>query len=845
MKRKLRGFKRSAIELDFNLYRVGVPIANVPGDELSVIDIQPEGVERTVMLIHGYAGCAETWEHQINYFSKKYRVVAPDLRGHGQSDAPLSRYTMDELIADLYIVSQHLKLPDQFVLVGHSFGGSICVDYAYHHPDQIERLVLIATAGEYPLPKAVTLLYRLPTAFFRPWWKYRPRWNAEIHTMKRMMINNVRQWQGWSMMRDLEVPTLVITGERDNYFPRYVYDDVGKMVPGAEVVDVGVSKHKVQLERHKAVNRSIERFINGDSKASSWRSQETAEDLKKTRPWLDAYSDGTPFTVPIPRSPLHEFLYSAADWLPNKKATYFYGASMTYARLVRRVNQLAHALRGLGVGPGDRVLIVLPNMPEFVVAYYGTLVIGGVVVLSNPDAGMDQLIEQACQTEAKVLITLQNFGRLAQELTARSKVKEIVTIEFDSQVPDAVIDHLAMSFRAAEPALIQTGVDNSCVDESNQNKPADSVEVVGVTLTDLVSSAPITRPNVDVSPDSLAAILYTSGTTSEPKGVSLSHCNLVANAIQTRHWVPDLEYGKETFLSVVPLLHSYGMTAAMNLPIVAGASMVLLPMFEPKQVLEQIKRYRPTIFMAVPAMYGALIRVPDARSYGLSSIKACLSGSAPLPVEIQEAFEKLTHGRLVEGYGLTEASPVTHANPLYGRRKAGSIGVPLPNTDARIVSLSGGEDLPPGEIGRLYVKGPQVMQGYYREPSEFRALLAGGWLDTGDVALMDGDGYFHIIGRTRDVIRAGEHTVYPRDVEELLYENNKVGEAVVVGVPAESDDQKVKAFVVPRDGANLTSEELLDLCRRRLEAYAVPAEIEFRQELPKTFSGKVIRRLLA
>jgi long-chain acyl-CoA synthetase len=243
-------------------------------------------------------------------------------------------------------------------------------------------------------------------------------------------------------------------------------------------------------------------------------------------------------------------------------------------------------------------------------------------------------------------------------------------------------------------------------------------------------------------------------------------------------------------------------------------------------------------------MYGALTRVPDARSYGLSSIKACLSGSAPLPVEIQEAFEKLTHGRLVEGYGLTEASPVTHANPLYGRRKVGSIGIPLPNTDARIVSLSGGEDLPPGEIGRLYVKGPQIMQGYYSEPSESRALLADGWLDTGDVALMDGDGYFHIIGRTRDVIRAGEYTVYPRDVEELLYENNKVGEAVVIGVPPGSDEQKVKAFVVPREGANPTSEELLALCRRRLEPYAVPAEIEFRKELPKTFSGKVIRRLL-
>lgn len=243
-------------------------------------------------------------------------------------------------------------------------------------------------------------------------------------------------------------------------------------------------------------------------------------------------------------------------------------------------------------------------------------------------------------------------------------------------------------------------------------------------------------------------------------------------------------------------------------------------------------------------MYGALTQVPNARAYGLSSIKACLSGSAPLPVEIQEAFEKLTHGRLVEGYGLTEASPATHANPLYGRRKAGSIGVPLPNTDAKIVGLENADSLSPGQIGRLYVKGPQVMIGYYGLPSETRALHEDGWLDTGDVGVMDNDGYFSIIGRTRDVIRSGDNTIYPRDVEELLYENSKVREAAVIGVPANSTDQTVKAYVVLQDGAHLSEEELLKFCRRRLDEYAVPSEIEFREELPKTFSGKVIRRRL-
>jgi long-chain acyl-CoA synthetase len=321
----------------------------------------------------------------------------------------------------------------------------------------------------------------------------------------------------------------------------------------------------------------------------------------------------------------------------------------------------------------------------------------------------------------------------------------------------------------------------------------------------------------------------------------------VANAIQTRHWIKDLYYGEETFLSVVPLTHSYGMTNAMNIPIALAATIVLLPVFELEQVLQHIKKYKPTLFPGVPSMYTAINQAANVRSYGLKSIKACVSGAAPLPVEVQEAFEKLTWGRLVEGYGLTEASPVTHANPLYGLRKVGSIGLPIPNTDAKIVDLVTGEDLPPRQIGELLVKGPQVMQGYWRDEESTQAVLKDGWLYTGDVAVMDNDGYFQIISRKRDTIMAGDYSVYPRDVEEVLYENSKVLEAAVVGVPTIEDGQptsKIKAFVVPRPGTNLSKEELLDLCRRRLDEYAVPWEIEFREELPKSFVGKVLRRML-
>ena len=831
MKRKLRGLKQRDIQLDFSLYRVDVPIRGLPDMELSVVDIWPEGAEKAIMFVHGYAGCAETWEYQVNYFARKYRVVVPDLRGHGQSDAPFTQYTMPELVEDIQTIAETLHLPEQFVLVGHSFGGSIGVEYANVHPERLEKLILISTAGEYPLPRAMALLSRFPTAVVRPWWRYRPRWNAELHVMKRMALNNMRKWQGWSLLRNICTPTLIITGERDRYFPRHVFEDLGKMVPGAEVVDVGASKHKVQIERYEAVNRAIERFISGETEGRrlSWREQAAPATLLENRPWLRSYGKHTPPTVPIPRQPLTKFLEAAADNVPKRTATIFYGSTLTYQQLEWQANQFGHALHGLGIRPGDRVMIVLPNMPQMIVAYYGTLKIGGVVVLPNPDADAPAIIEQIRQTGAKVLVTLREFGTLARAVQAQIPLT-LIFADVREAVSGPVYSHLVARWEAV-------GL--------GEREMADRT-YGGQLMRRLMMDAARTPPNVEVASQDLAAVLYTSGTTDEPKGVRLTHGNLVANALQTRHWIPDLRYGQETFLSVIPLTHSYGMTTAMNIPIALGATIVLLPVFELAQVLQHIRQYKPTIFPGVPSIYMAINQAPNVRAYGLSSIKACISGAAPLPVEVQEAFEKITRGRLVEGYGLTEASPVTHANPLEGLRKVGSIGIPLPNTDAKIVDLVSGADLPAGKIGELLVKGPQVMQGYWddTEGAESESVLKDGWLYTGDVAVMDNDGYFQIISRKRDAILAGDYSVYPRDVEEVLYENSKVMEVAVVGVPSGASGQKVKAFVVPRPGTNLSKEELLDLCRRRLAAYAVPWDIEFREELPKSFVGKVLRRML-
>ena len=824
MKRRIRGHKLSVTHLDFNLYRVRVPIRGYPGDHLSVIDLHPQGVETSLFFQHGFAGVAESWEYQLAHFANQYRVVAPDLRGHGQSDAPHSSYSMPELVQDMHDVVEELNLPEKFILAGHSFGGAVCIEFANAFPERIEKLILVACAGEYPLPKIAALLFHIPVHVALPFWRYRRKWDAEYHVLKNMFLNNMHGWQAWSQLRNISNETLVITGERDNYFPRYVYDDVGKLIPGADVQDVGSAKHKVQLERHDAVNRAIERFI-VSGKRSTWRSISALDELARGRPWLGHYEKDTAHTIPIPQQPLFRFLESAADWAPRRIATVFYGKTWTYRELETRVNRFARGLGHMGIGQGDRVQIVLPNTPQFIVAYYAILKLGAVVVLSNPDANAELIVSHARETEAKALVTLSAFSELAQLIQQTTDTQLVIFTGIGKHVTTS-----------SESAF------------GRHKHPSDQDEVlaqqIGLFMSEVMDKQDSSPPNLEVKPDDLAVISYTSGTTGEPRGVCLTHVNLVANALQTRHWMKDIDYGKEVIMAVVPFEHSYGMTAAMNLPILIAAKIVIISVFELKQVLEHIRRYKPTLFPGVPSMFTLINQAKNVRSYGLSSIKACISGAAPLPVEVQEAFEKLTRGRLVEGYGLTEAGPVTHSNPLYGLRKVGSIGVPLPNTDAKIVDLISGTELQTGQIGELVVRGPQVMRGYWRQTADEESVIQDGWLHTGDVAVMDDDGYFKIISRKRDTIFTGDFSVYPRDVEEVLYEHNKVLEAAVVGVGHEAGKQKIKAFVVPRPNSALSKEELLELCRKRLESYAVPWEIEFRQALPRSFIGKVLRRVL-
>jgi len=354
-------------------------------------------------------------------------------------------------------------------------------------------------------------------------------------------------------------------------------------------------------------------------------------------------------------------------------------------------------------------------------------------------------------------------------------------------------------------------------------------------------------PDIGIDPEvDLAALQYTGGTTGLPKGVMLTHRNLLANAMQCALWAKEFsERGNDVYLDVIPFFHSYGQTVGMNNAIFNAATMVLIPQFEINMLLQAIKTYKPNFFPGVPTLYVAILSHPEALNFGVDKLRLCNSGSAPIPVEVIKQFSRISGGIFCEGYGLSEASPVTHSNPIMGMKKVGSIGVPFPDTEAKIVDAeTGKQELGPNEPGELIIRGPQVMSGYWEKPEETAATLKDGWLYTGDIGTMDEDGYFYIVDRKKDMIIAGGFNIYPREVDEVLYEHPKVQEAVTVGIPDEYRGETVKVYIVLKEGMECTEEEIITYCRERLAAYKAPRMVEFRAELPKTMVGKILRRSL-
>lgn len=824
--------------LDQALYRHEVRVSIEPLVQLSVIDIAPEHHRHIIVFIHGFGGEAKQWVYQLDQFSDENRVIAIDLRGHGRSSKPKGDYSMGQILRDLEAALDVLGVNQKITLVGHSFGGAVAAEFTATHPERVERLILMATSGVFKLNPLYRFLLSLPHAILRMATKPTRNWlGAPPPILKSWYVDNLSSWNGWSLFRDLDIPTLVIRGHNDRVFAKPLFEEVTRAIPNAEEVDVGASGHMVMLERRDAVNRAINRFMDSGSRLTWRESEKSLKDEDNTallisRPWLPHYDEGVPHTIAIPRVPLHHLLNSSIRRFPNHTALSFEGTRLSYKYLGQEVNRFANMLVGLGLNKGDRVMVLLPNLPQMVIAYFGTLKAGGVAVFTLPTTQSRELLRQVRDCGAHILVTLTQSEKMIQQIK--------IELERDGRSP---LTHIILTdasdyLSAAKRAVLKIK------GERRKNNLSDiSLGAQVHSLSKSLHSQRRSDPEIEISTQDLAVIIYTGGTTDVPKGVMLSHHNLIANAIQTRHWIPNVQEGRERFLCVLPFTHSYGMTTTLNVPIAIGATLILKARFEVVDVLKTIKNYRPTIFPGVPRMYVTINNFPGVRKYGIESINACISGSDPLPIEVQEAFEKLTRGRLVEGYGLTEASPVTHGNPLYGMRKVGSIGIPFPSTEARVVGLRRNQKvMPTGQIGELAVRGPQIMMGYWKDKdATAQALSKDGWLLTGDVAQMDSDGYFRIIARKADMWYPdkAEEPAFPRDVEEVLFEVPQIKEVAVVAIAG----QPIAFVIAKKDRPSADS--LIAYCQRRLPPELVPRLIIFLEDFPRTFIGKVLRRELA
>lgn len=531
-----------------------------------------------------------------------------------------------------------------------------------------------------------------------------------------------------------------------------------------------------------------------------------------TKPWLKHYPDGIQSELNYPKVPIFRFLDQTAQAHPNLPATDFYGMKLTYMQLWGAVNKCANTLIAMGVQPGDRVALMMPNCPQYVIAYYGALKAGAIIAQVNP-LYTEGEIEYLCNNAgAKVMVVADLLYPKVQGALPNTGLTKVLVTKMRGDIP---LGPEAAAFEAA------------------------------------IEGAPHTDPGVEVDPNAIAVLQYTGGTTGVSKGAMLTHANLVANVVQVAEWVKPMRLppGEERVLTALPLFHSYGMTVCMNFAVYVGAELILLPRVDMGELLATIQRTKPTSLPGVPTLYVGIHSHPKAEEFGIGSIKVCNSGAAAMPVEVMRAFEARFGATIIEGYGLSEASPVTHCNPISGVRKPGSIGVAYPDTDCKIVDIeTGTKELPFGETGELILRGPQVMAGYWQMPEEskhaLREFQGETWLYTGDICRMDEDGYVYVTDRKKDMIIVSGFNVYPREVEEALYLHPAVQEAVVAGVPDSYRGEIVKAYVILKAGQSVTEAELDQHCRKHLAAFKVPRAYEFRDALPKSAVGKLLRRVL-
>jgi len=536
--------------------------------------------------------------------------------------------------------------------------------------------------------------------------------------------------------------------------------------------------------------------------------------MANSKPWLNHYSAKVPLHIEYPQIPLQDILHKSALAYPEKTAIAYGEREISYAEFDALSNQFANSLIELDLEKGSRVAIFLPNIPQFIIAYFGVLKAGAVITAMSPFYREREVEHQLRDSGAEAIVALESLYPILAAVGQKTKIRNVIL----TGLGDYSLEN------ALSPTVSNTLSFKPLVEAASQNRPA-----------------------LQFNPDEdLAALQYTGGTTGISKGAMLTHTNLISNALAFAAWIHG-RTAQETFLTALPLFHIYGMTTSMTVPVSLAAKMVLLPRFEPVKAMQAIQRRKVTVFCGVPTMYQMLLESTELDKYDLTSIRVCISGASTLHPQTQTSFMENTGSFLAEGYGLTEASPVTHCTPVdrtLRTVKVGSIGLPLPDTDAKIVDLETGEELAQGETGELAVKGPQVMKGYWEKPEETALVLRDGWLLTGDIAHMDKDGYFFITDRKKDLIKSKNYSVYPRELEDIIYEHPSVKLCAVVGKPDQLAGEIPKAYIVLKEGMAMSAEEIMVFVNEKVASYKSIREVEFRKELPISSAGKVLKRVL-
>jgi len=536
--------------------------------------------------------------------------------------------------------------------------------------------------------------------------------------------------------------------------------------------------------------------------------------MKNEPAWFSHWPTGVPKHITYPKTPLQKILTKTAANYPKKNAITYNEREISYSQLETLSNKFANSMIKLGVNKGDRVALFLPNIPQFIISYFGALKAGAVVTAISPLHREREVEYQLADSDAETIVTLDSTLPIIKNVKHKTQLRNVITTNLQDYNPQP----------ATSTPTLNTLSFKTLIEESSEK-----------------------TPKVQLNPaEDLAALQYTGGTTGTSKGAMLTHTNLLSNAIAFAAWIKGTPT-QETFLTALPLFHIYGMTTSMTVPISLAATIILIPKFDPQKIMQTIQTQKVTVFCGVPTMYSTLIANPELKKYDLTSIRVCISGASPLPPQVQKQFIEVTGGFLAEGYGLTEASPVTHCTPVDKSMrtvKVGSIGLPLPDTEAQIIDLETGKPLNVDKVGELAVKGPQVMKGYWNKPKETSLVMHEGWLLTGDIARMDSDGYFYITDRKKDLIKYKDYSVYPREIEDVLYEHHAVKLCAVIGKPDQFAGEVPKAYIVLKEGAIASEKEIMAFVNDKVAPYKAIREIEFRQELPLSGAGKVLKRQL-